>query len=250
MSLFDGTGSVVQPFKNAGWNVIRLDIDGRFGADIVADILKWEPSTLSVIPDVIIGGPPCEQFSIARTMAKTPRNIDLANSLLDKTVAVINFFKAQNPNLIFFIENPDSSKMWGQESSMPLYHKQENHPLSPWTEPKKLAPATMAQKIRHRAHLDKHVVRLDYCQYGFPYRKRTRFMTNAPWRGKLCDPTTCAAMDPTRSHHLKTAQRGAGKLKDGTLRQNDSFTVDQLHAYPPKLVEELLYHCTTVLSRH
>ena len=30
-------------------------------------------------------------------------------------------------------------------------------------------------------------VRVDYCMYGAPYRKRTRIWTDANWTPKLCD---------------------------------------------------------------
>lgn len=43
LSLFDGTGSVCRPFLEAGWIVRRLDMDKRYGADIVVDIRNWDP---------------------------------------------------------------------------------------------------------------------------------------------------------------------------------------------------------------
>ena len=42
LSLFDGTGSICKPFREAGWEVQSLDVDGRFGATIVQDILQWD----------------------------------------------------------------------------------------------------------------------------------------------------------------------------------------------------------------
>ena len=40
LSLFDGTGSICKPFREAGWEVQSLDVDGRFGATLVEDILQ------------------------------------------------------------------------------------------------------------------------------------------------------------------------------------------------------------------
>ncbi len=40
LSLFDGTGSICKPFREAGWEVQSLDVDGRFGPTIQQDILQ------------------------------------------------------------------------------------------------------------------------------------------------------------------------------------------------------------------
>ena len=73
-------------------------------------------------------------------------------------------------------------------------------------------------------------VRVDYCMYGALYRKRTRIWTNADWTPKLCD----------RSHlmgnrHPKTAQRGGR----GTWNVHDKCDLDELHALPAKLCEDI-----------
>ena len=39
LSLFDGTGAITRPFREGGWEVRSLDIDGKHGADIVQNIL-------------------------------------------------------------------------------------------------------------------------------------------------------------------------------------------------------------------
>ena len=40
LELFSGTGSVGRPWREARHEVISVDVDGRFGADIVEDILQ------------------------------------------------------------------------------------------------------------------------------------------------------------------------------------------------------------------
>ena len=52
LELFSGTGSVGKPWREAGHEVISVDVDGRFGADIVEDILQLSYCKLPV-PDVI-----------------------------------------------------------------------------------------------------------------------------------------------------------------------------------------------------
>ena len=81
-------------------------------------------------------------------------------------------------------------------------------------------------------------VRVDYCMYGCPYRKRTRLWTNCTeWTPKMCD----------RSHlvdgqHPSTAQRGPGRINDATFTRND------LHRLPPRLCDEIFAVCAARVS--
>lgn len=114
LSLFDGTGSICRPFAENGWSVRRLDIEDRHGADIVVDIRNWDPATewSGSAPDVTFAGPPCENYSSVRTRAKTPRDLLLADSLVRKTIEIIEYFHTINPAMQYFVENPDSSMLW------------------------------------------------------------------------------------------------------------------------------------------
>ena len=63
LELFSGTGSVGLPFRENSHEVIAVDIDGRFDAEIQEDILQFEYDKLPWIPDVIWASPfrPCVQ---------------------------------------------------------------------------------------------------------------------------------------------------------------------------------------------
>lgn len=178
----------------------------------MVDILKWDPSEdwSGRPPDVIFTGPPCENYSTARSTARTPRNLSLADSLVTKTVDIIDYFHKRNPSLQYFVENPDTSMMWKRWVSRRLYHDTRNHP--------KTVQAAMLAKTRRKpshwkvqakvlyaSRRDKHVVRLDYCQYKAKYRKRTRLMTNNPFRGLMCDGNCASVVD---GKHVEVAQRG------------------------------------------
>ncbi len=140
LNLFSGTDSVAMPWRENNHEVISVDIDGRFNPEICEDILKLSYCKLP-IPDVIWASPPCDQYSRARTRAKTPRNLALADSLVAKAIEIIKYFQTLNPDLIWFIENGDTTMLWGREVAKDL----------------------------------KTYVVLDYCQYNGPgYRKRTR----------------------------------------------------------------------------
>lgn len=255
LSLFDGTGSICKPFLEAGWNVRRLDIDGRHGADIVVDIRKWDPSTewSGEVPDVIFAGPPCENYSSARTHAKTPRNLKLADSLVKKTIDIIEYFHKIKPEMQYFVENPDSSMLWRRWVSHRLYEDLENHPTSVFVkimnhgEGKKTCYNVTQAKSKgfKRAFKDKHVVRLDYCQYGTKYRKRTRLMTNNPFQGMMCKKN-CATINGGR--HIEVAQRGPCSYTKGVKLGKHRHTLDELHAYPAGLVDTIFKHINASLS--
>ena len=92
LNLFSATGSVSAPWGEAGHEVFDVDIDPTFGADYVGDILQWDYTSLDFIPDVIWSSPPCDQYSRARTRAKTPRNFALADRLVAKAFEIIYYF--------------------------------------------------------------------------------------------------------------------------------------------------------------
>ena len=202
LSLFDGTGSICKPFREACWEIQSLDVDGRFGATIQEDILLWDYSQ-EPVPDVIFSGVPCTEYSVAKT--RGVRNYALADSLVKKQWEIIKHFLEKNPELLYFIENPAFSHLWKRECA------------SEFKNP--------------------HII-LDYCAYSAPYRKRTRLATNSNYIPReLCDPRSCVSC-PDGKTHARTAQRGPCRGKDKT----DCFTVDQLHAYPQPLVKEIFEH--------
>ena len=78
---------------------------------------------------------------------------------------------------------------------------------------------------------------LDYCVYGFPYRKRTAVWTNTDWTParRLCKHD-CWASDGKR--HLAIAQHGP---------PGPSFTQRQLYRIPPELCDEVAAYCNALV---
>lgn len=209
LELFSGTGSVGKPWREKGHEVISVDMDGRYHPTFQEDILSWSYCKCEV-PDVIWASPPCDQYARCRTRAKTPRNFALADSLVAKALEIIQYFQKLNPDLIWFLENGDSTLLWQRDVAKDL---------------------------------TKYVA-VDYCQYGGPgYRKRTRIAhsDNIQWTPRpLCDPKVCSQVIDGR--HILTAQQGPGK-KGGVRARHDTCTLDMLHGIPRALTDDILRVC-------
>ena len=143
LELFSGTGSVGKVAKELGYDVVSLDLKD---ANINTDILNWNYKVFKQNEiNIIRASPPCVEYSIAKTTGV--RKIDYANSIVKKTIEIINYF---NPS-VWFIENPQTGLLKHQEF------------------------------MKDFDYFD-----LDYCKYGFPYRKRTRIWTNLKtWKPEI-----------------------------------------------------------------
>ena len=93
LELFSGTGNVGTIAKSLGFNVISLELKN---ADINSDILEWDYKQVDRNHfDFIWSSPPCTEYSRAKTTGI--RNIEYANSIVLKTIEIINYF---NPNIM------------------------------------------------------------------------------------------------------------------------------------------------------
>jgi hypothetical protein len=200
LELFSGTGSVGRTFAACGWEVTSLDCDIRTPADIHCCVLQWDFSVWNPGHfDAIWASPPCTEYSCARTKSHRPRDLEGADALVQRTRDVICYLQPR----VWWIENPDTGllKTRAVLSGVPY-------------------------------------VRVDYCMYGAPYRKRTRLWTNVPpllANMHLCNQL-CGAF--ANGHHAATAQRGPSRrcLEEGV---EDRFSVSQLHALPEALTETI-----------
>ena len=203
LELFSGTGSIGRVFRDAGWTVTSVDISPHFRPDICCDVLDLTPEMVGAEPDVIWASPPCTHYSRARTTAKTPRDLEGSDRIVNKVLEIISWY----PGVFYFIENP-----MGMMRNRP-----------------------MMIDIPRRT--------VDYCMYAdhrFPryYRKRTDIWTNTdwyPWR-PLCN-RRCQGCDGS-GRHVYYAQRipknGAG---GNTL--HDLYAIPP--ALPEEFVEHLMF---------
>lgn len=231
LDLFSGTGSWKNVLEKTH-NVITVDINDydRFELTHKTDILTWN---YKIYPkdyfDIITAGCPCIWYSILQvawidgrngrkkrnkktgelytyTKEHYKKDLEYSDSLVQKTLEIINYF---NPRL-WFIENPQSSLLKKREfmKNLPYYD-------------------------------------VDYCSYGFDYKKTTRIWTNKKnFIPKRCKKWECHSVkkyneksDKKRmKHNLTTGSWGDGVQKGVGCGGN------RLNRYrvPEKLIEELI----------
>jgi hypothetical protein len=104
--LFRGTGSIDQALERYGFQVDSLDIDPKCNATWTEDILTWS-AWKDMAPgrySFVWASPPRTEYSRARTTARTPRNLELADSIVQRTLEII---KELAPKA-WMLENPQT----------------------------------------------------------------------------------------------------------------------------------------------
>ena len=148
-----GTGSVSRVWRDAGHEVLTLDIDPRCSPDICTDLMSWEYTDFALEPpDFIWCSPPCTHYSIARSKAKTRRDLESSDAVVQRCLDIIRYWTPTH----WVIENPQTGLLKTREIVQGLEFKD-----------------------------------VAYCMYGAPFRKRTRLWTNLKWTPRpLCTHTT------------------------------------------------------------
>jgi C-5 cytosine-specific DNA methylase len=110
LDLFSGNGGWSQAFRDRGHEVIAVERDPFYAAEITIDILTFDSSLLPWSPDIILASPPCERFSIARVRQWPPGGVPVKDDYFTKiafrqvkrTVHIIRYLRPR----FFIIENP------------------------------------------------------------------------------------------------------------------------------------------------
>ena len=200
LELFSGTGSFGKVAKELDYNVVSLDLILK--ADIQIDIMEWDYKSYPKNSfDIIWASPPCTEYSKAKSQGI--RDIKGANKIVLRTIEIINYFKP----LIWFIENPQTSLL-----------KQ--------------------QPFMKQLEIDYYYHDADYCMYGLPYRKRTRFWTNKKECNLLlCDKNCGSFIDGRHIGSCGTGGQGQGHKKSYS---NKTYTLHDKYAIPLNLIFSLL----------
>jgi len=149
LDLFCGTKSFSKVAEEYGYETITLDILEKFNPTFCCDIMEWDYKQYPVgYFEVIWASPNCKDYSILNFLRKgLDKDLTESNNLVKKTLEIINYF---NPKY-WYLENPQTGKL----------KRQDFMTLLPYND-------------------------IDYCKYGFEYRKRTRIWNNNPnWKGRI-----------------------------------------------------------------
>jgi hypothetical protein len=122
LDLCGGTGSWSKPYKDAGYDVRVItypdfDVSGALFGDKDLVFLHKKGEMGHIIPwDKIYGvlaAPPCTMFSMARTVAKTPRDLRGAMEVVDSCLKIIWNCQFNGKRLKFWaMENPKARLRW------------------------------------------------------------------------------------------------------------------------------------------
>ena len=204
LELFSGTQSFSKAIiRRDGANVaVTVDILPKFRPTHVADILTWDHTQYPPGHfDVVWCSPPCEQYSKARTTGG-PRDLSGADRNVRRCLELIDYYRPR----VWILENPQTGLL-----------------------PKRIDML--------RAGLPFYDA--DYCAYGKPYRKRTRFWSNTNFIFQKCAGVgICPAMSGT----VHKGSCGNTTAKYNSITQN-GFTVWQKDAIPEALVDEIAARC-------
>jgi hypothetical protein len=206
LELFSGTGSIGKVAKEKGYEVVSLD---KFlSCDIKVDILEWDYKIYPVgYFDVITASPVCLYWSLCRLSwigrkIKAHGNKVITREIINEDIEkygipmvdkVIEIIRYFKPRF-WWIENPQTGSMKNYINFLPFYD-------------------------------------VDYCMYGFDYKKRTRIWTNILNFKNLKCKDNCNNGDFNENGNYK---------HNVTLGRDKNTTKLQRYRVPYKLINDLL----------
>ena len=186
-----------------------MDIDANAKPTLVANVLDLQWDALPPDVDCIWASPPCTHYSRARTKAKTPRDLEGSDAIVQKVLDIVDHYgyHMELGGMPWFMENPHSGLLKDRE---------------------------VVEYIPFKV--------VDYCKYGKPYRKRTAIWTNTYWEPeeRLCKHD-CPVSSGSR--HLSRAQQAPSSTTD--VR----YSRDELYSIPPALCDEIADYTTSLYNR-
>ena len=227
LELFSGTHSLGKVAQGRGHTVISVDIDGN--ATINEDILTWDYKKAYPVGyfDYIHASPECNTFSQCRKcwFGHPIKSLNPDWSIPDEEKVIFTkeiFLKEQLEKGVPLVERT----LEIIDYFKPRYYTIEN-------------PKNGDMK----KYIDRPFTDVEYCRYGFPYKKTTRIWNNFNFQGKLCN-NECPFR--IKNQHIQTCGTtrhvgGVEGLKAGSNNKAERYRI------PPALCEAWL-DCMTCPS--
>jgi hypothetical protein len=195
LDLFCGTKSFSKVAEKYGFETYTLDILEKFNPTFCIDIMNWDYKQYPVgYFHIIWASPNCKDYSRLNYLRKVEKDLTESNNLVKRVLEIIDYFKPK----YWYLENPQTGKLKIQEFMIDL----------PYND-------------------------IDYCKYGYCYRKRTRIWNNnSLWNGRiLCKKNHyCNNRVEGKHQDFRWITRGEGK---GTIWE-------QRISIPADLIEEII----------
>jgi len=205
LELFKGSGSITKYFiDNNDVEVISLDILEKYNPTICTDIMTFHHKEFDIgYFDIIWASPECKIFSQLQhthigkkwnSLEHLKNEREKNKIYINKTIEIIDYLKPT----YYFIENPLYSKIWDY--------------------------------IDNKNYIDNYVI-VDYCYFGYNYKKPTKILTN-----KLLENKRCSC----KRHNMRLGIAGSN-IKNGIGEKwvQDTTTLEQKYSIPQKLLDYL-----------
>ncbi len=172
LDLFCGTKSFSKVALEFGYEIHTLDILQKFNPTFCCDLMTWDYKQFPKGHyDIIWASPNCKDYSVLNRISQRGKNmkdLTLSNTLIKRVLEIIEWFEPK----YWYLENPQTGTLKDQIFMLEL----------PYTD-------------------------VDYCKYGYNYRKRTRIWTNSNYNGKvLCKVGTYCDNKKEFGKHIESVK--------------------------------------------
>ena len=201
LELFKGSGSITKYYQDTDTEVVSLDILEKYKPTICCDIIDFDYKQYEVgYFDIIWGSPECKVYSSMNIMNigenqkyKTKEDlleIQKRDSIfINRTIDIIEYLKPK----YYFIENPQLSAIW--------------------------------KYIDNEEYKSKYIL-VDYCYFGYEYKKPTKILTNKNLINKRCS--------------CKNHKKVVCPTHKGDKREHHNQLLEQKYSIPQPLLKYLL----------